>query len=140
MKLYRTTIEIWSNDDPSDLDLEDLARAATCGDMICTRQDTGPAALGECPRLDFFDIAEDHECPRCNDGTLATTGTDELTCDGCGHEYDLSVPEAPAAPDRSRTLELLRDVYSYLSDPSTLNDSDLVHLIEEVDEAVKELQ
>ena len=40
--LYKTTIVIWTNDDPEGMELEDLAREATCGDALCTRQVTVP--------------------------------------------------------------------------------------------------
>jgi len=42
MKLYKTTIVIWSESDPSQapFELEDLARDATSGSSICTKMDT----------------------------------------------------------------------------------------------------
>lgn len=38
-KLYKTTIVIWSEEDPSHLELEDLARDATSGDSYCSKQE-----------------------------------------------------------------------------------------------------
>jgi hypothetical protein len=39
-RLYRTEIVIWSDDDPEGMELEDLAREATDGNSICTKQVT----------------------------------------------------------------------------------------------------
>jgi hypothetical protein len=36
MRFWKTTVEIWTDYDPSTVELEDLAREATRGDAICT--------------------------------------------------------------------------------------------------------
>lgn len=36
-KLWKTTIVIWSEDDPQDMELSDLAREAESGSSICTK-------------------------------------------------------------------------------------------------------
>jgi hypothetical protein len=38
--LYKTTIVIWTEDDPEELELEDLAREATSGCGFCSKQET----------------------------------------------------------------------------------------------------
>lgn len=43
MKLFKTTIVIWSDYNPEGrVELEDLARAATVGDAYCSKQETVP--------------------------------------------------------------------------------------------------
>lgn len=42
MKLFKTTVVIWTDENPEDWELEDLARQATHGDAICTSQVTVP--------------------------------------------------------------------------------------------------
>jgi hypothetical protein len=37
--LYRITIVIWSDEDPTHYTLEDVAREATSGGMYCSRQE-----------------------------------------------------------------------------------------------------
>ena len=37
MKLYKTTIVIWSDEDPTDMELEDIAREATNGSCYCSK-------------------------------------------------------------------------------------------------------
>lgn len=36
--LWRTTIEIWTDYDPSHMEISDLAQEATTGDAYCTHQ------------------------------------------------------------------------------------------------------
>jgi hypothetical protein len=38
MHKYKTTIVIWTDYDPSEVELEDLAREATSGEAICSKQ------------------------------------------------------------------------------------------------------
>ena len=38
MRLFKTTLVIWSDYDPSTVEIEDLARDATSGDAYCSRQ------------------------------------------------------------------------------------------------------
>ena len=40
MKLFKTTIVIWSDEDPAGIELEDLAREASRGGSYCSKQDT----------------------------------------------------------------------------------------------------
>lgn len=60
--LYRTSIVIWTDYDPSQVELEYLAREATSGDAFCSQQQseqvTDPQQL---PDTDFFGIDDDEE-------------------------------------------------------------------------------
>lgn len=40
--LYKTTIVIWSEEDPSDVELEELAREATEGNSYCSKMRSEP--------------------------------------------------------------------------------------------------
>ena len=64
-KLYKSVIVIWTDYDPSNLELVDLAREATDGGAICTQQVASRVDAKLCPRLDFFKAEEDCE-PGCN--------------------------------------------------------------------------
>ena len=87
---YRTVIEIWSDYDGDSVELEDLARAATSGDAICTKQVSVAMEICECPQMEFFGFADGLECPSCGCGTLEEVG-DELRCMGeCGNTTSLS--------------------------------------------------
>lgn len=54
MKLYKTTITIWSEYDTSGIGLETLGREATSGDAICSKQS---CVLVKNPEKD-----KDYEC------------------------------------------------------------------------------
>lgn len=61
-KLYKTTIVIWTDYDPSqyNVSIEDLAREATSGDAFCSAQDTAMVAdKNEFPDTEFFGVDED---------------------------------------------------------------------------------
>ena len=89
MSYYRTVVEIWSDYPGTGVELEDLARAATCGDAICTRQESIEMEISECPEMEFFGYADGLECPDCRCGTLEEVG-DELRCTGeCGNTTSL---------------------------------------------------
>ena len=59
-KLYKTTIVIWSEYDPTNkLELEDMAREATNGDMFCS--DISAEVVDdqvEFPDTEFFGVEE----------------------------------------------------------------------------------
>jgi len=64
MKLWKTTIEIWSDYDPFGVELEDLAREAQVGDAYCNSSISErviPFDGTEVPDgvLSFFDMEED---------------------------------------------------------------------------------
>ena len=63
MRLYKTTIEILSDYDPSETELSDLARDAECGDSYCLGQTTvqvDSTTLDPSVR-EFFEPLEDLE-------------------------------------------------------------------------------
>lgn len=57
--LFKTTIIIWSDEDPTELDLEMLARDATSGASYCSKQKTeivkNPDADSDWDGTEFFD-------------------------------------------------------------------------------------
>lgn len=54
-KLWKTTITIWTDYDPTDVELEDLAREATCGDAYCSGQSAEAVIdAAQFPQTDFF--------------------------------------------------------------------------------------
>lgn len=58
-KLYRTEIVIWTDFDPSNLELDDLAREAVSGGGYCSKQLTVPITNMEIfPDTEFFDDME----------------------------------------------------------------------------------
>jgi len=61
-KLWKTTIEIWTDFDPNFLEIDDLTREAMSGDAFCngqvTVEITDPALF---PNTDFFGHEEDEE-------------------------------------------------------------------------------
>lgn len=71
--LYKTTIEIWSDEDSftSYPDLETLAREATSGDAYCTKQD--------CVKVD--DIYFDEDYDGLNGFFFGMDGLEELECE-----------------------------------------------------------
>ena len=54
---YRTVVEIYSRFDGEQVELVDLAQAATDGDAICVRQSSAPVQRGDLPgeATNFFD-------------------------------------------------------------------------------------
>jgi hypothetical protein len=66
-KLFKTIITVWSDYEPNNMELVDIAHAATSGDMICTSQITSRLNSDLCPRPDFFNIDEDeHDHGSCS--------------------------------------------------------------------------
>jgi hypothetical protein len=68
--LYRTTIVIWSTDDPTDkLELEDMAREATGGEMYCSKQVSvavdDPDGDPDWDGTEFFEMGAGHDMDRC---------------------------------------------------------------------------
>jgi len=69
VRLYKTTVVIWTDYDPNEdpeAELEDLAREATNGDAYCSKQITvlveDPAADPDPPSVEFFyDPDEDED-------------------------------------------------------------------------------
>lgn len=66
--LYKTTITIWTDYAPDDVDLETLGREATSGNAYCSGQTTDYVTEpAEFPETDFFgsdnDDDEEHICP-----------------------------------------------------------------------------
>lgn len=57
--LYKTTIVIWSDEDPTELDLELLARDAVSGASYCSKQKTEliekPEKDPDWDKTEFFD-------------------------------------------------------------------------------------
>ena len=64
-KLYKTTIIIWSEDDPSGMELEDLGREATSGNSYCSKQVSelirNPSQDPDWDGTEFFKDPEDEE-------------------------------------------------------------------------------
>lgn len=66
MKLYKTTIIIWTDDDPTDkVELEDLAREATSGAAYCSSMETvavdDPEADPNWDGTEFFGVLSDEQ-------------------------------------------------------------------------------
>lgn len=63
--MYKTTIVIWTDYDPSEVELADLAREATHGDAYCSLQRTeavaDPLTDPNPPSAEFFRLGEDDE-------------------------------------------------------------------------------
>lgn len=58
-KLWKTTLMIWSDYNPSDLKISDLAREAECGDSFCnSREDELITDPTQFPETEFFDDGE----------------------------------------------------------------------------------
>lgn len=79
-KLFKTSIVIWSDYDPTGMDLEDLARDAVSGLSICTKMERvpvdDPQADPDWDGNEFFNLAEFYEVTRTGfDG--ATDATDD---------------------------------------------------------------
>lgn len=64
-KLWKTTIVIWSDYDPAELDASDLARDAERGDSYCSKQESvavdDPAGDPEWDGTEFFGVDEPEE-------------------------------------------------------------------------------
>lgn len=64
-KLWKTTIIVWSEDDPSEFELEDLAREAVSGGAYCSKQIAeeidDPAGDPDWDGTEFFGIDEPEE-------------------------------------------------------------------------------
>lgn len=62
-KLFKTTVVIWTEEDPSSMELEDLAREATVGNSYCSKQVTeeveDPSIDPDWDGTEFFDDGED---------------------------------------------------------------------------------
>jgi hypothetical protein len=62
MMLYKTTATIWTDYDPVDLELSDLARQSETGDAYCSWSETvkvaDPAADEHAPDLEFFGVMD----------------------------------------------------------------------------------
>lgn len=70
--LWKTTIIIWSDEDPEDTELTDLANDATSGGSICTKQETvfveDAEADPDCAVGEFFDsLLDDDDAAGEND-------------------------------------------------------------------------
>ena len=58
--LFRTTIVIWTDFNPSEMELDDLAREAISGDAFCSLQEVAEIDNpNEFPATEFFDAPED---------------------------------------------------------------------------------
>lgn len=72
--LYKTTIVIWSEYDPQDVELEDLARDATSGEAFCDKQKTVFITdQGKFPDTEFFGVEDGAE----EEGAMAGWDGDE---------------------------------------------------------------
>lgn len=63
-KLYKTTIVIWTDYDPSrtGMEIDDLAREAMVGDGLCSSQETDVVTdKRQFPDTDFFGSEEESE-------------------------------------------------------------------------------
>lgn len=61
-QLWRTTIVIWTDYDPSDLEIDDLAREAVSGDAYCNHQTTETITNQSLfPGTEFFDSPGDEQ-------------------------------------------------------------------------------
>ena len=65
MMLYKTTIVIWTDYNASQVELEDLAIAATVGDAYCSKQECvkveEPFDDPNPPSPEFFGVEEEEE-------------------------------------------------------------------------------
>jgi len=63
MKLYKTTIVIWSDQDPRGTELEILARDAICGDAYCSKMESidveDPESDSDWDGTEFFNCMEE---------------------------------------------------------------------------------
>lgn len=63
--LYKTTIVIWSEQNPREIELEDLAREATSGDCYCSSSEVkyivDPPSDPDWDSTEFFDEPGDEE-------------------------------------------------------------------------------
>lgn len=61
--LYKTTIVIWTNYDPHDLELDELVRDAVVGESYCSCSDTivvhDPMSDHDWDGTEFFTVPED---------------------------------------------------------------------------------
>jgi len=61
-QLWRTTAVIWTDFDPSALELDDLAREAMTGDGYCSEQNTELVTdKAQFPETEFFDCPGEDE-------------------------------------------------------------------------------
>ena len=58
-QLWKTTIIIWTDYDPSEFEIDDLAREAMSGDGYCSEQNTELVTdEAQFPQTEFFDDPE----------------------------------------------------------------------------------
>jgi hypothetical protein len=61
-KLHKTTIVIWSDEDPSDMEIDDLAREAVSGSSFCSKRvDEVVTDRDQFPDTEFFGVEEDDD-------------------------------------------------------------------------------
>jgi len=61
-ELYKTTIIIWSDFNPANFAIDELAREAISGDAYCSEQNTEYVTdAGQFPKTEFFDSPEPDE-------------------------------------------------------------------------------
>lgn len=97
-KLWRSTIVIWTDFDPSSLELEDLAREASTGSGICTDMDSEIVDANECPRLDYFGLDEDDDAQTTPDAERIGLLTAQLK--------SIMADQAAAPPGRNGLMPL----------------------------------
>lgn len=81
--LWKSTIIIWSDQNPNTMELSDLARDAEVGDSYCSKQETilveNPEQDADAPSMEFF---FERECDE-------TCSFHDEECDGfCDHSSD----------------------------------------------------
>lgn len=91
--LHKTTIVIWTEYDPSNVELEDLAREATSGEGYCSKQNTerieDPAADKDWDGTEFFGIDNPGlECFNCGGSIELNLIDNEHVCPPEREDYD----------------------------------------------------
>jgi GNAT superfamily N-acetyltransferase len=97
-QVYETTIVVWSEFNPEQVELDDLAREACRGDAICTFQHTRRCSVALAPddARSFFGIDEgDDRCEGCGRRDIASCPC--LVCETCLSSYPGSDGQAREA-------------------------------------------
>jgi hypothetical protein len=94
-KLYKTTIVIWTEYDPSDMDIEYLARDATSGDSFCDQQTHEVITdKNKFPDTEFFGVDDtedndDEDYDYNEDDCPGFTVNVDGNCTVCGMKHEV---------------------------------------------------
>ena len=88
MNLYKTTIVVWSDEDPQGLEIDELCREAVSGSSYCSKHSTSiitnPGSDPDWDGTEFFGIDDDFDCEVCNNTGSIDTGNNDEPCQ-CRH-------------------------------------------------------